>query len=241
MCLERSATCEPSCRSSPRLETTTNGLNSLRWNHFKSFATPAVRPLAALAQDKREDPFFRHEVTRALGTFSTSEAIEVLTAILKDEGEKPNLRYEAAVALGTTRDRGATDFLLGMRRVRDIYLREGIFWGLGKTSDPRVVPVLTAALGNATEEVGIRKAAAIGLGRSKDPRATRLPARRARKPEPGPARAPVNDGGAGIYVRPCCERAALQGIERRQASVCCGVGIVRAFRPPRLWNRCLRH
>ena len=45
--------------------------------------------------------------------------------------------------------------------------------GPGEDVYPRVVPVLTAALGNATEEVGIRKAAAIGLGRSKDPRATR--------------------------------------------------------------------
>ena len=110
---------------------------------------------------------------RLLGAFPTPEAVEFLTGILKDEGQEVSFRYEAAISLGTTRDRHAAETMLGMTRVPSKDLRRGILWGLGRTGDPRAVPVLFQAVKNHDEDVETRQAAAIGLGRSRVPNAVR--------------------------------------------------------------------
>ena len=45
-------------------------------------------------------------------------------------------------------------------------VREGVFWGLAQAGDSRVTSLLRQAARNRSEVLGIRRAAAIGLGRS---------------------------------------------------------------------------
>jgi HEAT repeat protein len=140
---------------------------------LRTLADPrAVQPLSVLAKNRKQNDVCRRWAIRALGAFSTPEAIGVLAGILKDESERSFSRYNAAISLGTTRDHKAEEILLGMRHSPKKTVREGVYWGLGRTCNAQVVPLFIEAIKNFDEDVEVRRAAAIGLGRSMDATAT---------------------------------------------------------------------
>lgn len=131
----------------------------------------AIEPLAALMNDGSQEDFERGRAAWALGKYGDRRAVEALLALVTNKEENSYVRREAAVALGYTRDQRGTETLLGMMNHQDKWIRRSVFWGLARAARPEVIEPLAAALKDISNDPATRRAAAIGLGRTKDPRA----------------------------------------------------------------------
>ena len=138
----------------------------------------AATLLIPLLKDKLE--FVRREIAQALGATHSHSATSALTDLLVSDKEA-SVRAAAAMALGKIRDDSAVtalvEVLSGTAGKKKSKFRENEFVlraaaeALGEIRNRAGVSVLIATLGNDSQPIDVRRAAATALGVIGDPQA----------------------------------------------------------------------
>jgi aminopeptidase N len=125
----------------------------------------------ALAAALAQDPFWAvaAEVAIVLGEMRSPAARAALLANLNHP--HPKVRRAIADALGNYRDADVASALWALRADASYYVVAAAYEALGKTRDPRALPVLDAAIGGVSWNQTIEAGAARGLAELADERA----------------------------------------------------------------------